>query len=566
MPTNNPYESRPWHQFYGNVPHEIDPEKYGTMIDYLRHCFDQFKTNVAFENLGKTITFQELDHLSRDFAAWLQHNGLKQGDRIAIQMPNLLQFPIALFGAIRAGLIVVNTNPLYTPEEMRHQFKDSGAKAIVILSNFADKLEQIIGETDIETVIVTDIGDRLGTLKGSIVNFVVKRIRKMVPKYRLPGHLRFNEVLRAGRGKVYEKPKVDINDTGFLQYTGGTTGVSKGACLSHRNIMANMMQIFAWIQPVMQEGNKETIITALPLYHIFALTVNCMAFFGVGGHNVLITNPRDIPGFVKELKKHKFTVFTGVNTLFNALLNNKDFASVDFSHLRLSMGGGMAVQDVVARRWQETTDAVLIEAYGLTEASPGLSANPLTGTHRIGYIGVPIPSTQLLIGDDDGKPVPVGERGEILAKGPQVMSGYWQKDEENKKVFVDGWLRTGDIAFMTEDGFFKIVDRKKEMILVSGFNVFPNEVEFVIAEHPKVLEVGVIGAPHAKSGEVVKACVVKKDDSLTEEEVIEWCRKKLTGYKVPKYVEFHAELPKSNVGKILRRKLKEASDAALAEA
>lgn len=560
----NAYLARPWHQFYDTVPHEINPDHYGTMIDYLRHCFDQFKNKVAFECMGKTMSYQELDHLSRDFAAWLQQQGLKKGDRIAIQMPNMLQFPIALFGAIRAGLIVVNTNPLYTQEEMAHQFKDSGAKAIVILSNFADKLEAIIGQTDIKTVIVTDIGDRLGGLKGAIVNFVVKRIRKMVPRYSLPGHIKFNEVLRQGRGKMYEKPEVDINDIGFLQYTGGTTGVSKGACLSHRNIMSNMMQIFAWIKPVMKEDGQEVIITALPLYHIFALTVNCMAFFGVGGHNVLITNPRDIPGFVKELKKHRFTVFTGVNTLFNALLNNEDFQKLDFSSVRLSMGGGMAVQDVVARRWKETTQATLIEAYGLTEASPGLTANPLTGTHRIGYIGVPIPSTEIIIGDDDGNPVAVGERGEILARGPQVMSGYWQKDEENKKVFVNGWLRTGDIAFMTEDGFFKIVDRKKEMILVSGFNVFPNEVEFVIAEHPKVLEVGVIGAPHAKSGEVVKACVVRKDDSLTEAEVIEWCRKKLTGYKVPKYVEFHEELPKSNVGKILRRKLKEASDAAMA--
>ncbi|MCL4103781.1 UNVERIFIED_CONTAM: hypothetical protein GTU68_029098 [Idotea baltica] len=540
------YGDKPWLQHYpASVPHQVNPDEYDNLLEFLKYGFQKYKTQTAFENMGKGMTYQEVDHLSRDFAAWLQFKGFKKGDRIAVQMPNLLQFPVVVFGALRAGMTVVNTNPLYTPKEMRHQFKDSGAKAIVILSNFASQLDEIIADTQIETVIVTDIGD-----------LVVKRIKKMVPKYSLPGHLRLKNVLREGRSKVYEKPVVKNTDVAFLQYTGGTTGVSKGASLSHRNILSNMMQIFAWIKPRMSSDGTEVIITALPMYHIFALTVNCMAFFGQGGKNILITNPRDIPGFIKELKKHKFTVITGVNTLFNALLNNTEFKGVDFSNLKLSLGGGMAVQDVVARKWEEVTDCYLAEAYGLSEASPGLTANPLDGTHRIGYIGVPLPSTEITLADDDGNPVPVGSPGELFAKGPQVMSGYWEKKEENDKVFHDGWLKTGDIAIMTEDGFFKIVDRKKEMILVSGFNVFPNEVEGAIAEHAKVLEVGVIGVPHPKSGEAVKACVVKKDDSLTKEEVIAWCKERLTGYKVPKEVEFWDELPKSNVGKILRRKLK----------
>lgn len=558
MSSENPYLSRIWQQHYpSEVPTEIDPEKYENLLEYLKIGFQTYKTQVAFENMGKSLTYQEVDHLSRDFAAWLQHNGFQKGDRIAIQMPNLLQFPIVLFGAIRAGLVVVNTNPLYTPKEMRHQFNDSGAKAIVILSNFASNLDQIVKDTGIEKVIVTDIGDMLGAVKGGIVNFVVKKVKKMVPKYSLPGHLKFKNVLRSGRRLVYEKPKVDINDLGFLQYTGGTTGLSKGASLSHRNILANMQQIFTWVSPFSSDEEREVVITALPLYHVFALTVNCLAFFGKGGHNVLITNPRDIPGFIKEMKKHPFTVFTGVNTLFNGLLNNPGFREIDFSHLKLCLGGGMAVQDVVARKWERVTGCNLVEAYGLSETSPGLTANPLAGNHRIGTIGVPIPSTDLMIADDDGNPVEVGKPGEILAKGPQVMSGYWEKDEENKKVFVNGWLRTGDIGIMSEDGFFRIVDRKKEMILVSGFNVYPNEVEGVIVEHPDVVEVGVIGVPSEKSGEKVKACVVSRNPNLTEKELIDFCRDRLTGYKVPKVIEFRDELPKSNVGKILRRKLKE---------
>lgn len=558
MSTENPYLSRIWQQHYPeNVPHEIDPDKYENLLEYLKMGFQDYKQQVAFECMGKTLTYQEVDHLSRDFAAWLQHNGFQKGDRLAIQLPNVLQFPVVMFGALRAGLVVVNTNPLYTPKEMEHQFKDSGAKGIVILANFAANLELILPETGIQKVIVTEIGDMLGAVKGGIVNFVVKTVKKMVPRYQIPGHLKLKNVLRKGRALLYEKPKVDINDIGFLQYTGGTTGLSKGASLSHRNILANMQQIFAWVSPFTAEGKTEVIITALPLYHIFALTVNCMAFFGKGGHNVLITNPRDIPGFIKELKKHPFTVFTGVNTLFNGLLNHPEFKKVDFTHLSLCLGGGMAVQDVVARKWERVTGCFLAEAYGLSETSPGLTANPLGGNHRIGTIGVPLPNTDIMIADDDGNPIEQGKPGEILAKGPQVMSGYWQKAEENEKVFVDGWLRTGDIGIMSEDGFFRIVDRKKEMILVSGFNVYPNEVEGVIAEHPDVIEVGVIGIPSEKSGEIVKACVVKRGNSLTEQEVIAFCKERLTGYKVPKIVEFRDELPKSNVGKILRRKLKD---------
>lgn len=550
--------SKPWlSQYSPGVPHEIDPDQYKSIIDLLEQSFAKYADRIAFENMGKGMTYGELDRRSRDFAAWLQARGLKAGDRIALQMPNLLQFPVALFGSIRAGLIVVNTNPLYTPKEMEHQFRDSGAKAIVILSNFASNLEAVIARTDIKTVIVTDIGDMLGGLKGSIVNFVVKRIKKMVPRYQLPGHFRFNTVVKEGASKKFTPPTVTNDEVAFLQYTGGTTGLSKGATLTHRNIVSNMEQIFAWVKPGLSD-EAEIIITALPLYHIFALTVNCLAFFRVGGKNILITNPRDIPGFVKELSKHRFTVFTGVNTLFNALMNNPKFATIDFSPLKLSLGGGMAVQDVVAKRWENVTGCYLAEAYGLSEASPGVTANPLHGTHRIGSIGLPIPSTDVRIADDAGNPLPQGERGEILVKGPQVMLGYWEKPAENDEVFVDGWLRTGDIGVMDADGFFKVVDRKKEMILVSGFNVFPNEVEGVIAEHPKVLEVGVIGVPDPKSTEAVKACIVKKDDSLTEKEIIAHCREKLTGYKIPRHIEFRDELPKTAVGKILRRKLKES--------
>lgn len=554
----------PWLAHYPDgVAATINPDQYSSLLDLFEQGFKNFSDRPAFVNMGKTITYRELEDQSRNFAAWLQSLGLEKGDRIAIQMPNLLQFPVVMFGALRAGLIVVNTNPLYTPREMEHQFRDSGAKAIVILANFADKLEEVLPKTQIKHVIVSKIGDMLGA-KGAIVNFVVKRIKKMVPKYNLPGHHKLPAVLSKGKSMKYTRPELQNQEIAYLQYTGGTTGLSKGASLSHRNVISNMEQISAWVSPLTGEDGQakkaEVIITALPLYHIFALTVNCLAFFREGGKNILITNPRDIPGFVKEIKKHPFTVFTGLNTLFVALMNNPDFKDVDFSHLKLSLGGGMALQDAVVRRWEEMTKSRLAEAYGLSEASPGVTANPLTDKARMGTVGVPLPSTEVIIGDEQGNPLPPGERGELLVKGPQVMAGYWEKTVENENVFVNGYLRTGDIAIMEDDGFFKIVDRKKEMILVSGFNVFPNEVEGVIIEHPKVLEVGVTAIPHEKSGEAVAAFIVKKDESLTEEELVAFCREKLTGYKIPRRVEFRKELPKTNVGKILRRKLLDPVD------
>jgi long-chain acyl-CoA synthetase len=538
------------------TPTEINPDRFSSIPELLEDCLNKYSNRPAYHNLGVTLSFRDIDRLSRNFAAFLQSKGLKQGDRIALQMPNLLQYPIALFGALRAGLIVVNTNPLYTPSEMKHQFNDSGATAIVIVANFAANLESIIADTSIKTVIVTEIADVVGGLKGWIMNAAIKYVKKMVPAYNLPNAISFNDALRAGEKLQFTKPTINSRDIAFLQYTGGTTGVSKGAALSHRNILANMEQLMAWITPYVKEG-QEIGITALPLYHIFALTFNCFGFFCFGANNVLITNPRDMPGFVEELKKHKFSIISGVNTLFNGLLNTPGFSELDFSNLKVSLGGGMAVQDAVATKWKEVTGGYLSEAYGLTETSPGLTCNPLDATQRMGTIGVPLPSTEIGIFNDNNEAVPIGERGEIWARGPQIMTGYWNRPEETANVMHDGWFKTGDIGVMSEDGFIKIVDRKKEMILVSGFNVYPNEVENAIALHPKVLEVGVIGVPDAKSNEAVKACIVKKDPSLTEEEVIAWCREHLTNYKVPKYVEFRTELPKSNVGKILRRLLKE---------
>ncbi len=544
------------------VPQEIDPDKYKNIAQLFDESVKQYASNQAFVHMDVALTYAELDKLTDDFGSYLSNVvGLKKGDRIAIQMPNMLQFPVAMFGAIKAGLVVVNINPLYTPSEMKHQFNDSGAVAIVILTNFASNLQQVIKDTKIKTVITTEIGDLFPFIKKHLVNFVVKNVKKMVPAYSLPGTISFNTALKEGAKQKLVRPEVANTDVAFLQYTGGTTGLSKGATLSHRNIIANMEQIFAWVGSAFIPG-KEIIITALPLYHIFALTVNCLAIFKVGGKNILITNPRDMPAFMKDLKKYPFTVFTGVNTLFNGLMNQPDFKEIDFSTLRMSLGGGMAVQDAVAIRWQELTGSNLLEAYGLSETSPGLTANPVDGNHKLGFIGLPIPSTQVVIADDAGNFMPIGERGEIWAKGPQVMSGYWNKTEETANVFQDGWFKTGDIGVMDEDGFFKIVDRKKEMVLVSGFNVFPSEVENVIASHPKVLEVGVIGVPDDKSTEAVKAFVVKKDDSLTAEEVIAYCKENLTAYKCPKHVAFKDELPKSNVGKILRRKLKEEDEAA----
>ena len=549
--------SFPWFAHYPEgVAHEINPEKYESIIAILEESFAKFADTIAFENMGKTLTYRQVDEYSQHFAAYLTNVvGLQKGDRIAIQMPNLLQYPVALFGALRAGLIVVNTNPLYTPREMQHQFKDSGSVAIVIVANFAHNLEQIINDTPIKTVIVTELGDMLGGLKKHLVNFVVKKIKKMVPAYNLPQAIPFMQTLKEGSRQSYSRPEIKLDDVAFLQYTGGTTGVSKGATLTHKNIVANILQCDEWFLDT-NEGD-EFVVTALPLYHIFALTVNCFLMFHLGSHNLLITNPRDIPGFIKELKKVKMSVFTAVNTLFNGLLNNPEFARVDFSRLKYTIGGGMAVQNFVADKWLEVTGHPLAEGYGLSETSPLVTCNPLDGTQRKGTIGLPAPSTEVAIKDEQGNDLPLGERGEICCRGPQVMPGYWQRPDETSQVFFDDWFRTGDIGIMDEDGFVTIVDRKKDMVLVSGFNVYPNEVEDVIADMEKVLEVAVIGVPDDKTTEAVKAYVVKAEASLTEEEIMEYCRENLTNYKRPKYIEFIDELPKSNVGKILRRKLRD---------
>jgi long-chain acyl-CoA synthetase len=551
-------EAYPWFKFYPKgVPHEIDPDYYTNLVEMYEESFRKYRDLLAYENIGSKLTYGQLDKLSMNFASYLQNElSMKKGERIAIQMPNLMQYPIALIGAHRAGLVVVNTNPLYTPREMEYQFKDSGAKAIVILENFASNLAAIIHNTSIEYVIITKIGDILGGLKGSIVNLVIKHIKKMVPAYKIDDIISFKEAIKPNPYKSLKNPELTSNDLAFLQYTGGTTGVSKGAMLSHRNLIANMEQIHKIILPMIAE-REEVVITALPFYHVFALVVNCLAMLKIGARNILITNPRDFPAFIKELRKYNFTLFTGVNTLFNALLNQDEFKKLDFSSFKLSAAGGMAVQNSVAEKWLKITGIPIVEGYGLTETSPVLSINPVDGTERVGTIGLPVPSTEMKIMDDNGNEVETGERGEICAKGPQVMLGYWNKENETQDVFNGEWLKTGDIGMMDEDGFFKIVDRKKEMILVSGFNVYPNEIEDVIAGHPKVLEVGVIGVPDEKSTEAVKCFIVKKDDTLTKEEIKEYCKENLTAYKCPKYVEFKSELPKSNVGKILRRILKE---------
>jgi len=551
----------PWVKNYPEgIPAEINPDSFTSLVDLMETSFKKFGDKVAYENMGKTLTFNEVDKYSAQFADFLQnHTELKKGDRIAIQMPNLLQWVVAMFGSVRAGLIVVNTNPLYTAREMSHQFMDSGAKAVVILANFAHNLEKIIGETEIETVVITEIGDMLGGLKKPLVNFVVKNIKKMVPAYHVKGAIKFSQTLKLGAAGNFNKPEIDGEDIAYLQYTGGTTGVSKGAMLTHRNLIANMEQISYWMLPKLKEG-VEIIITALPMYHIFALTVNCLSFLKIGAQNVLITNPRDMPAFIKTLKKFQFTVMTGVNTLFNGLLNQEEFKNVDFSQFKIAVGGGMAVQDAVATKWKQITGVSLAEGYGLTETSPVLCCNPIDGSERIGTIGLPLPSTEIRILDEVGKEMPVGEAGEICAKGPQVMKGYWEKPEETENVFIKEYFKTGDIGFINEDGFAKIVDRKKEMINVSGFNVFPNEIENVISAHEKVLEVGAIGINDPKSTEKVKVFIVKKDESLTEEEIIAYCKENMTSYKVPKQVEFRKELPKSNVGKILRRILKEEEE------
>ncbi len=548
----------PWYKHYPKgISHTINPDKYNSLVELFEEACSKYGDMVAFENMGKSLTFKEVDDLSADFAAYLQNQvGLKKGDKIAIQMPNLLQYPVAMFGALRAGLVVVNTNPLYTPREMEHQFQDSGAKAIVILANFAHNLQKVLPNTKIETVIVTEIGDLLGGVKGWITNLVVKHVKKMVPAYHIPDTISFKEVLDKGDKSAYKRPTITNTDLAYLQYTGGTTGVSKGAMLTHRNLVANMEQISAWMLPKLEE-RREMIITALPLYHIFALTVNCWAMLKIGARNILITNPRDMPAFIKDLKKYPFTVITGVNTLFNGLLNQDEFKNVDFKNLRIAVGGGMAVQRAVAKKWEDVTGVPLAEGYGLSETSPVLTCNPIDGTERIGTIGVPLPSTEVRCIDEDGKEVPLGEPGEICARGPQIMPGYWNRDDETAKVFVDGWFKTGDIGILSEDGFFSIVDRKKDMINISGFNVYPNEIEDTIADHPKVLEVAAVGVKDINGNEKVKVFVVKKEEDLTEAEVIEFSRQNLTAYKVPKLVEFRKELPKSNVGKILRKILRD---------
>jgi len=550
--------SKIWHKHYdAGVPVEISTGEYSSINDLLEAGFKKFSDRPAFHNMGTTLSYSEIDELSKKFASYLQNDlKLSKGDRVAIMMPNILQYPIALFGALRAGMIIVNVNPLYTPRELEHQLKDSEAKAIVIFANSAHVLQKVIQHTEIKKVIITQIGDMLKFPKKHIVNFVIKRVKKMVPDYDLPGSVSFNDILDNADGGKFQRPHVEQTDIAFLQYTGGTTGVAKGAILSHKNILSNMVQARAWIKNYIEDG-KEIIITPLPLYHIFSLTANCFIFNSVGALNVLITNPRDIPGFIKELKKWKFTAFTGVNTLFNGLLNNKDFAALDFSGLKVSLGGGMAVQKAVAEKWKQVTGRPLIEAYGLTETSPAACINPMTLKDYNGYIGIPLPSTEMTIKDDNENDLPQGDIGEICIRGPQVMGGYWKRPEETAKVMSkDGYFKTGDLGYMTEDGFFKIVDRKKDMILVSGFNVYPNEVEDVVCHYPKVLECAAIGLPDDKSGEVVKIYVVKRDPSLTEEELLKHCRENLTSYKCPKAVEFRNELPKSNVGKILRKDLR----------
>ncbi|MBP8216364.1 MAG: long-chain-fatty-acid--CoA ligase [Thauera sp.] len=540
------------------VPAEIDVNEFRSLGDLFDRSVKRFADKTAYICMGKSMTYAELDASSARFGAFLQSElGLPRGTRVALMMPNVLQYPIAMFGALRAGYTVVNVNPLYTARELEHQLKDSGAEAIVILENFAHTLEQVRAQVPIKHVIVTSLGEMLGFPKGAIVNFVVRRVRKLVPPWTLDGHLSFGDALARGAAHALQPVEVGHEDAAFLQYTGGTTGVAKGAVLTHRNIVANLQQAHAWISPVVTEG-REIIITALPLYHIFSLTANCLTFIKIGATNVLIPNPRDIPGFIKELAKHRFTVITGVNTLFNALLNNPEFAKLDFSSLRVALGGGMAVQQAVAEKWKQITGVALVEAYGLTETSPAVTINPLDLKAFNHSIGLPISSTEVSIRDDDGIEQAIGQRGELCVRGPQVTPGYWNRPEETRRVFTaDGFLRTGDIAVMDDKGFVTLVDRKKDMILVSGFNVYPNEVEDIVANHPGVLEVAAIGVPDERSGEAVKVFVVRKDPALTAEALIAHCRENLTGYKVPHHVEFRDELPKSNVGKILRRELRE---------
>lgn len=553
------------------VPAEVDVTQYSSLVELMEEGFRKHAQSSAYAMMDKQISFGELDRMSAAFGAWLQGKGLKPGARVAIMLPNVLQYPVVLAGTLRAGCVVVNVNPLYTPRELEHQLKDSGAEVIVILENFATTLQQVLAKTNVKHVVLASMGDLLGFPKGAIVNFALRHVKKMIPAYSLPGSLRFNDVLAEGGRSQLSKVEVGPDDVAFLQYTGGTTGVSKGAILLHRNLVANMLQLEAWVDGALKDTSRGPLpaqfvyICALPLYHVFALTVNCLFGMRIGALNVLIPNPRDMAGFVKELSKYKFNVLPGVNTLFNGLAENAEFRKLDFSNLRIANGGGTAVQKAVADKWLKITGVPIIEGYGLSETSPVATSNPALATDFSGTIGLPVPSTDIVILDDQDNPVPIGERGEIAIRGPQVMAGYWQRPDETAKVMTaDGFFKSGDIGIMDENGYTRIVDRKKDMIIVSGFNVFPNEVEEVIALHPGVIECAAIGVPNEKSGEAVKVFVVRKDPALTEKDLLAYCAEQLTGYKKPRFIEFRDELPKSNVGKILRRELRDQELAARA--
>ncbi len=562
---------RIWLKNYpAGVPADIDPSRYSSLVEMFEESFAKHRDAHAYVSMDKTLTYRQLDEQSTAFAAWLQGRGLARGDRVAIMMPNVLQYPVAVFGILRAGCVVVNVNPLYTPRELEHQLKDSGAKAIVIVENFARTLQHVLSRTPVEHVVLASMGDMLGFPKGPIVNLVVRKVKKMVPAFALPGAVKFNEALAAGRSMSVRKPSIGPDDVAFLQYTGGTTGVSKGATLTNRNMIANVLQNAAWLQPAFDKGGRPerfTIVTALPLYHIFALSVCALLGMYIGGRCLLIVNPRDIPAVIKELGKHEFHMLPAVNTLYNALLNHPDFGKIDFKGLRAANGGGMAVQRAVAERFVNLTGCPIIEGYGLSETSPVLTCNPAGSTEYTGTIGLPLPSTEISIRDEEGREVPLGEPGEICARGPQVMPGYWQRPDETAKVMTsDGFVRTGDIGTMNTEGHVKIVDRKKDMVLVSGFNVYPNEVEDVVMSHPGVLECAVVGVPDAQSGEAVVLFVAKKDPSLTVQELRSYCAELLTAYKRPKHVIFRKELPKTNVGKVLRRELRDVAVQAVKEA
>ncbi|MGC1182866.1 AMP-binding protein [Legionella sp.] len=558
-------DKRWFEQYQSGVPHEIDPSQYSSLVALFKESCTKYAQKIAYANMGSNLSFAKLDELSRNFAAYLQQLKLEKGARVAIMLPNVLQYPVALFGILRAGYVVVNTNPLYTRDEVIQQMSDSGAEVVIVLANFAKTIEKALPSIPmLKHVIVTQIGDLFSPVKRIIFNAVVNYIKKMVPPYHIPHAVSFNYTLLEGKQSILHHVKLTHDDMAFLQYTGGTTGIAKGAILTHGNMVANLLQAYAWIAPTLSE--HEVIVTALPMYHIFSLTANCLTFMKIGAKNILITNPRDMNHFIKEIKNCGFTTITGVNTLFNGLLNNPKFKEINFTHLKLSLSGGMALQKSVAMRWKEVTRTPVLEAYGLTETSPAATINPMSLTEYNGSIGLPLPSTDILILDDHEQEVPIGSSGEICIKGPQVTPGYWRRPDETALVFTkSGYLKTGDIGRMDEEGYIYLVDRKKDMLLVSGFNVYPNEIEQVISMHPGVLEVGVIGVYDKESGERVKACIVKKDPNLTTEEVIAFCREHLTAYKVPKIVEFFSELPKTNVGKILRRELKEPTNAEMDE-